>query len=29
MSLIQKRTSFALDVLSGEVRISEEGTPEG
>ncbi|MFP6874530.1 MAG: MotA/TolQ/ExbB proton channel family protein [Verrucomicrobiales bacterium] len=29
MSLIQKRAGFALDVLSGEVRLSDEGAPEG
>ena len=29
MSTVQKRASFAIDVLSGEVKLSEEGAPEG
>ena len=29
MSTVQKRASFAIDVLSGEVTLSDEGTPGG
>lgn len=29
MSTVQKRTSFLVDVLSGEVKLSEEGAPQG
>ncbi len=29
MSEIQKRASFLIDVLSGEVKLSDEGAPAG